>query len=144
MNKNRGIIVSVIVTFIVTAALCFSVMFMFTGDLFLSGDETTDTLLEKINQINYLIDGKSIYELDKETAIENALYSYVATLDDDYATYFDKDYYEDYLDEVRGAYSGIGAQILAPASDIIGEDGLFIYRVIGNSPAGKAGIQPTV
>ena len=143
MNKNRGIIVSVIVTFIVTAALCFSVMFMFTGDLFLSGDETTDTLLEKINQINYLIDGKSIYELDKETAIENALYSYVATLDDDYATYFDKDYYEDYLDEVRGAYSGIGAQILAPASDIIGEDGLFIYRVIGNSPAEKAGIQST-
>ena len=65
MNKNRGIIVSVIVTFIVTVALCFSVMFMFTGDLFLSGDETTDTLLEKINQINYLIDGKSIYELER-------------------------------------------------------------------------------
>ncbi len=139
MNQKRNstiitAVVSGFITFAVTA-LCFIIFIMPSG-----GNTATQSFIARLYEIDGLIDGMSIRNFDRETALDNALYAYVATLDDEYATYFDKDYYEEYINEVHGNYTGIGAQVSYPEQGIVEPDGLFILRIIGNSPAEAAGL----
>lgn len=140
MKKKSSIIIAVFITFVVTVFLCFLIFIPFIGNN-IANDDIDSLLFEKISEIDYLLKKQSIRDFDKETAVENALYSYVATLDDTYASYFDKDYYKEYLDEVKGTYTGIGAQVQYPSSGLVDDNGLFVSRVIGNSPAEEAGLK---
>lgn len=141
MNKNRqNILISVAVTFVATALLCSFAFLLFNVNF--SGDNAAKTLSDKVSRINNLIDNYAVKDVDKDSAVENALYYYVASLGDEYAMYFGKDNYSDYLNDKAGTPSGIGVTVLYPDNGIIGDDGLFVFVVIGNSPAEAAGLKP--
>ena len=76
---------------------------------------------------------------DKEEALSNAIFFYVASLEDPYCSYMDADEYATYLEELSGSFTGIGVNVIT-TSEIL-ENGLLIYRVIGNSPAELAGLK---
>ncbi|MDF2684864.1 MAG: carboxyl-terminal processing protease, partial [Clostridia bacterium] len=131
MKSKLKIIIS---TFLVTSVLYITIWSSTAGF-----GINSSSVNNKIIEIKNLIDKNAIMEFDEDEAEFNALYSYVRTLEDNYATYFEPEEYADYIDEGKGNFTGIGLYVQAQSGNIA--DGIFINRVIGNSPAEKAGVK---
>ncbi len=138
MNKNkRNILVAVILTFVITVSL-FS--FVSCGFLKLSIDkETSEQIGDKFAEITGYIDKYAIMPFDEDTALSNALFFYVASMEDPYCSYMDAEEYDEYIEELSGSFTGIGVNVITKTQTL--QDGLLVYRVIGNSPAELAGLQ---
>jgi len=136
MNKNiRNIIIAVVITCFINTAVCVLYFNFFKTENISYSSTSIDSKLDEITQY---IEKNAIMPFDEETAKKNAVYFYVASIEDKYCSYFDKDDYGDYMYEMAGSFTGIGINVMTKSQTL--ENGLFIYRVIGNSPAEKAGI----
>lgn len=138
MKKSKAVVLTAIITFVSTVVV---IGFILLSGLPASTDDSVDILASKVRILNNLINSKSIKDFDEQQAVENALYAYVATLDDKYAQYFDKDYYSEYVNDLKGSHVGIGVTIKASETAYVDESGLRILRVIGGSPAESAGLR---
>lgn len=145
-NSVKGKILTVVVTFLMTLAAAYLVIYLcgysistrHDPEIDNSGDKYTD-MADKIRYIKSQIDEYCVMDFDEDLAIENAIYWYVASIDDLYCCYYDVESYKELQEENAGNYSGIGAIVTSKVSVL--EDGLHIYRVIDNSPAMAAGLQ---
>ena len=142
MKTSTKVILAVILTFAITFA---GTVAIFTGSQlsgfgfnYNSSYYDGDGIDAKLAEITALIDNHAIKDFDRDMALKNAVYFYVLSLDDMYCSYFDQSDYVTYLDQTSGGFTGIGINVAATAEIL--EDGLLIYRVLGNSPAEKAGI----
>lgn len=139
MNKNkRNVFLAIILTFIMTVSL-FSFVSCGLIDVSFNDYSNTTEIDDKLAEINSFIDEYAIMPFDKEAALSNALFFYVATMEDPYCSYMDAEEYAAYLEELSGSFTGIGVNVITK-SEIL-ENGLLIYRVIGNSPAELAGLK---
>ena len=124
----------VLIAVVLTAAFTFSI----TATAFVLSDSESVGLPGKISEIKSLIDQYAVFSFSEEEAEKGAVSGYLSGLDDSYTQFWTKEEYEAQLSLNQGNQSGIGISITA--SDPI-SDGLFVYRVIGNSPAQAAGFQ---
>ena len=139
MNKNRrNIFLAIILTFIMTVSL-FSFVSCGLVNVTFNNHANSTSIDGKLAEINSFIDDYAIMPFDKEEALSNAIFFYVASLEDPYCSYMDADEYATYLEELSGSFTGIGVNVIT-TSEIL-ENGLLIYRVIGNSPAELAGLK---
>ncbi len=139
MNKNRrNIFLAIILTFIMTVSL-FSFVSCGLVNVTFNNHANSTAIDGKLAEINSFIDDYAIMPFDKEEALSNAIFFYVASLEDPYCSYMDADEYATYLEELSGSFTGIGVNVIT-TSEIL-ENGLLIYRVIGNSPAELAGLK---
>ncbi len=138
MKKSRAVFLTATITFLLTIV---AAALIFLSGLLATPDDSADILASKVRILNNLISSRSIKDFDEKQAVENALYAYVATLDDQYAQYFDKDYYSEYVNDLKGSHIGIGVTIKASETSYVDESGLRILRVIGGSPAESAGLR---
>ncbi len=104
----------------------------------------TDTVYqsaeEKLAEMREIIDEYAIEEFDEKKAEEGLYYGYMLGLkDDNYATYYTAEEYESVINDMSGQFGGIGLQFYNYATATL-EKGLFVYRVLGNSPAESAGL----
>lgn len=137
-NNKRNILLAVILTFIMTVSL-FSFVSCGLVNVTFNNKANSTSIDGKLAEINSFIDEYAIMPFDKETALSNAIFFYVASLEDPYCSYMDADEYAAYLEELSGSFTGIGVNVIT-TSEIL-ENGLLIYRVIGNSPAELAGLK---
>ncbi|MBE6897350.1 MAG: S41 family peptidase [Ruminococcaceae bacterium] len=137
-NNKRNILLAVILTFIMTVSL-FSFVSCGLVNVTFNNNANSTSIDGKLAEINSFIDEYAIMPFDKETALSNAIFFYVASLEDPYCSYMDADEYAAYLEELSGSFTGIGVNVIT-TSEIL-ENGLLIYRVIGNSPAELAGLK---
>ena len=138
MNRNkRNILIAISLTFIITVSL-FSFVSCSLVDIRLNRTEST-AIDDKLAEISSFIDEYAIMPFDEETAISNAIFFYVASMEDPYCSYMDADEYTAYLEELTGSFTGIGVNVITTTETL--ENGLLIYRVIGNSPAELAGLK---
>lgn len=127
---------SVVVSVILTAVLTFTLT---AGAFFFFGDSLGVTPFSKtISEIKGLIDRHAVFEFSEEEAEKAAIQAYLSGLDDSYTQFWTKEEYEAQLASNEGHYSGIG--ITLQSTQTI-QDGLFIRRVLGNSPAEQAGLK---
>ena len=138
MKKNKAVFLTAIITFVSTLVVM--------GLIFVIGlpegeIDPVEVLTSKVRIINNLIERKSIKDFDSDKAVENAIYAYVATLDDQYAMYFDKEYYSEFVNDLKGSHVGIGMTVKSPKTEYVDAEGLHILRVVGGSPAESAGIK---
>lgn len=139
MNKNRrNIFLAIILTFIMTVSL-FTFVSCGLVNVTFNNHANSTAIDGKLAEINSFIDDYAIMPFDKEEALSNAIFFYVASLEDPYCSYMDADEYATYLEELSGSFTGIGVNVIT-TSEIL-ENGLLIYRVIGNSPAELAGLK---
>lgn len=97
-------------------------------------------MYEKISLIKQYLDYYAIYDFDEETAEDSALKYYLLGLKDDaYAYYFNEEEMEEFNSSTKGNFIGVGVNVVKQ-SDIL-EKGLFLYRVLGNSPAEEQGLK---
>lgn len=129
MKKHFLVLTSVVVTAVLT--------FSFTVGIFLFAD-TESRFSKTISEIKSLIDKHAVFDFSEEDAEKAAINAYLSGLDDSYTQFWTKEEYEAQIASNEGHFSGIGVT-LQSAQTI--EDGLFIRRVLGNSPAESAGLQ---
>ncbi len=128
-NKNKKII-SAILTVVI-------VLISFTGGFFLGGlngvksNGLLNEVIGIINNTSYVIDPvtgqpRKITEQDYVNAI-------TAELMDEYSKYYSPEEYAKHVNESGGNYGGLGI--------VTYSNSLEIFKVIGNSPAQKAGVK---
>ncbi len=130
---------TIVITAVITAIICSVVFSVFTpktiGDL----SEEDSAFLQKFHALKEYIDEYAIHEFDEEYAQDAAHLYYMTGLKDDaYAYYFTKKELQEYNTETQGNFMGIGINVMTQTTVL--ENGLFIYRVIGGSPAEAAGL----
>lgn len=138
MNNRRNIFIAIILTFVITLSL-FSFVSCSLIDLRLHPAGEPVEINDKLTEIKGFIDEYAIMPFDEETALSNAIFFYVASMEDPYCSYMDAEEYSAYLEELSGSFTGIGVNVIT-TTEIL-ENGLLIYRVIGNSPAELAGLK---
>ena len=104
------IVATAIITVVVTTIYIYSVEYNNVGSVI--GNSAKDAALDaKLSIIKDKIDDKYIGEVNESELIEGAIKGYVAGLNDVYTEYFPKSDMEDYMDETKGEYVGIGVYI---------------------------------
>lgn len=132
MKKKLDLILSVVFTAVITcAATCYVFLVVL--------DRDEDPFFHTMSEIQGVIDDNAIFDFDRSEGEKAAVNGYLSGLDDDYRAYWTKEEYEAQQSSNAGNFTGIGVSI--QATEPIG-DGIFVYRVLGNSPAEKAGILP--
>ena len=127
-----GYTLTIILTALLTCAL--TLLFVAFSNV---GKESDFRLL---NQVRRLIDKNAVFDFSEAQANANAVRGYLTGLEaDEYTQFWTPEEYKQYLDGVAGKFSGIGITI--QSDDPISE-GLFVYRVLGNSPALRVGLRP--
>lgn len=132
MKKYLSILLSVILTAGIT--------FLLTVGGFLIADQISqnDGFSDTLSEIRRLIDKHAVFDFSEEDAEKAAINAYLSGLDDTYTQFWTKEEYEEYLSSNQGHYTGIGITLLAEQTI---QQGLFIRRVLGNSPAEQAGLK---
>ena len=100
------------------------------------GDET-DSLSDKLDEIQSLIDYYSIREYDPDELSKYSMYGYVAGIGDPYAQYLDEESYEDINDDLSGGMQGIGISVVYNPDML----GIEVVDVFPDSPAFDAGVE---
>ncbi len=126
---------TVLITALLTAVLTFSLT---VGGIFLFS-ERPDKIGNTIEEIKSYIQRHAVFDFSEEEAEKAAISAYLSGIDDDYTQFWTKEEYDAYLRENQGHYAGIGLSL--QSTQTIG-DGIFVYRVLGNSPAEEAGVLP--
>lgn len=99
-------------------------------------DETVDSELQEfISNYHHIVD--NYYEdVDKKELIDNAIQGMISSLDDPYATYFDKTNSSNFDATLAGTYTGVGLEVYNDENMNV-----VVSRVFENSSAHQAGIQ---
>lgn len=96
------------------------------------------SLNETLAEIRAYINQYSVFSFSEKDAESAAIRGYLTGLDDDYTEYWTPEEYAEYLSASAGHFSGVG--ITLQSEDPVTK-GLFIHRVLGNSPAESAGLK---
>ncbi len=130
---------TILVTALVTVLIC-SLFSHFSGSGRIAGlSEEDSAFLKKFHTLKAYIDEYAIYDFDEDYAKDAAhLYYMTGIKDDAYAYYFTKEELQDFDTETRGSFVGIGINVMTQTTVL--ENGLYIYRVVGGSPAEAAGL----
>lgn len=91
----------------------------------------------KLAQMIAMIEGYYIHDYDKSAVWENLYKSLVVSIADDYGQYLTAEEYASLIDSADGDFVGIGVH----ATFDVDTEGVYIFGVIPNSPAEKAGIK---
>ncbi len=101
----------------------------------LAGDE--EEKYTKLAQMIAMIEGYYVHDYDKSELWENLYKSLVVSIADDYGQYLTAEEYAALIDSSDGDFVGIGVH----ATYDVDTEGVYIFGVIPNSPAEKAGIK---
>ncbi len=91
----------------------------------------------KLSQLLGRIEGSYIHEYDENLSWEIIYKAVVQSLGDDYSLYLTAEEYASMIDSGNGNFVGIGVH----ATYDVDTHGVYVFGIIPNSPAEKAGIQ---
>ena len=147
-NKGANTISAIIVTAIVTTLLCY---IFFTLGAYKNSlenvnvsntsnyDETTAKNLPlKIDTLKKIIDREFLYEYDAEKLADGMAEGMIESLDDPYASYYNKEQFKNFYMQTEGEYVGIGVYV---AYDRV-RGYPIVLAPLEDSPAAEAGILP--
>ncbi|RSD25179.1 S41 family peptidase [Mesobacillus subterraneus] len=92
--------------------------------------------LDKVEQAYSLIFNSYVEKVEEEKLIEGAIQGMLATLEDPYSVYMDKDTAKQFNETLESSFEGIGAEVSSVDGKIV------IVSPFKNSPAEKAGLKP--
>ncbi len=95
----------------------------------------------KIQEIRELVDEYYVNEIDKDYLTSSQVYGYIFGLKDPHADYYTAEQYTEKLADIQGNLSGIGIRVFLQKLDDEGTDQVYIFEVMKNSPAEKAGVK---
>ena len=142
---NSGVITGVVSTLLVVGLIFGITVYknkdyinIITGKTNTSNSIEADkeTIFSKIKYLMSIIDEKSIYTPKESDVVEGIYKGIFESLDDDYAAYYTKEEYKEFLETATGEYEGIGAYVSQN-----GKGYTYIVAPIKGSPADKVGLK---
>ena len=128
-NKGAGVVPAIIITAIVTVMICYIAFQLWVYNNTLTtgaetgiissqaiGKTTTNVPFSyptqrKMIVLKNMIDKEYLYEYDEEEMADMIATGMIASLDDPYAEYYDKDRFESFYTSTVGEYYGIGIYV---------------------------------
>ena len=134
----------IVATLMITYSVCTAIFQKNYAENLVKGDEVvvgSDTVSE-IDLLNRYIDEYFYGDVDKEAMMAAALKAYMAATGDVYATYYTLEELLANQNSSAGRMSGIGVNVVNHEFDYNGktEKCLYVYNVMDDSPAQKAGV----
>ena len=129
MRKISKSLLTVLITFGLTVALIFSVLFMIFNKY--------DIPFKKLIKIGMIIDEFYVGEYDAEQLEGNAINAVLETLNDKYAVYYDEENAKETMQLLDGYYVGVGIEVFANTE----KNKIEVISAYEDSPADKAGIK---
>ena len=102
----------------------------------ISGNTNDISVDDKISSIKRKLDESYIGDVDEEKMVEGALKGYVSALGDEYTEYLTEKEVQSLMEDVNGAYVGVGTYISYNAKT----NEIVVIGIIEDAPANKAGI----
>ncbi|PKM51322.1 MAG: hypothetical protein CVV02_06880 [Firmicutes bacterium HGW-Firmicutes-7] len=137
MNKRDyllGIITGVLVCVVIIGVLKIN---NYVPEMLDAADKEYDSLLEKLADIDKVLDSKYYEDFDEDTLLEAAYKGYVSGIGDPYTSYFSKEQFDLFLEDSAGSYEGIGVVVTFGEN---GED-IEVLSPFAGSPGEKAGVR---
>ena len=132
MKQNNTVFVAVVIT------ACATFLATVLGLNYLFPSLRVSSYPDTLTQIKDFIANYAIFDFSQEDAEKGAILGYLSGLDDSYTDYWTPEEYTELLSANEGNFTGIGIRMVS--TDPV-EEGLFVYRVYGNSPAEEAGVK---
>lgn len=129
------VILTAFITFLITSIGLYEYI-KNDGNVFLLTRKEIGDISTDLYTFKKIIDQNYLGEIDNEKLKEGAIKGYVEGLGDPYTTYISEDELEEYLQNTKGIYVGIGVYLTSDKE----QDKVKIISVVKNSPAEKAGI----
>ena len=126
------VILTATITFIVTSIVMYNTTES-TKIKYVSTDEVGATF----KMFRNFIEKNYLGTMDEDAMLESAIKGYVAGLDDDYSEYITKEEMEEYMQDARGNYVGVGIYITKNTKT----NQIVVLMPIKGSPAEAAGIK---
>ncbi len=131
------VILTAFITFLITSVGLYAYI-KNDGNLFLLTREEIGDISSDLYTYKKIIDQYYLGEVDNEKLKEGAIKGYVDGLGDPYTKYISEDELEEYMQDTKGNYIGIGVYLTGDKE----QDKVKIVSVVKNSPAEKVGILP--
>ena len=103
---------------------------------FMTSDESND-ITTQLDTYRKIIDKYYLGEVNEEDLKEGAIKGYIEGLEDPYTEYISKEDMEEYMEDTKGNFVGIGIYMVQDTE----EDKIMVLSPIKGSPAEKAGIK---
>ena len=103
---------------------------------FMTSDESND-ITTQLDTYRKIIDKYYLGEVNEEDLKEGAIKGYIEGLGDPYTEYISKEDMEEYMEDTKGNFVGIGIYMVQDTE----EDKIMVLSPIKGSPAEKAGIK---
>lgn len=130
-----SIIITALITFIITSSL-FLIIYVANARNTIGIENDIDPkLVGKFNSIKSMILNEYYIPLDKNKVFEGAISGMVNSLPDPYSTYFTPEDMQDFIENSKGSYVGVGILIEPKESNV-----LNVIELFEESPARAAGI----
>lgn len=130
MKLNKGIVISVISTAVVTAIITSAVK-----DINYYGGKNGE--MAKVSEVSKILQKYCLFDTDTDKMRDYALMGMAAAIEDPYTAYYPKEDFDAYKDNVSVSYVGIGAYLGADTEN----DRLVVISPMEDSPAEKAGMK---
>ena len=126
------VILTATITFIVTSIVMYN-----TTESTKIKYGSTDEVGATFKMFRNFIEKNYLGTMDEDAMLESAIKGYVAGLDDDYSEYITKEEMEEYMQDARGNYVGVGIYITNNTKT----NQIVVLMPIKGSPAEAAGIK---
>lgn len=133
MKRREFLVVVLVLLIFSNTATMLLTRFLYSPTLKMTRGESEVGLFWEVWE---LIQTKYFQPLEEEKLVRGSIEGMLRALDDPYTMYLDPDALRELLIYTTGSFSGIGVEITG------GEEEVLVLRVIGESPAQRAGLLP--
>lgn len=145
MRKHLKILVLVATIVILTFTYCYSESTKKTTDSNKSEQTGFLSNLSELKQISDIMDilienfvkDEDVDEITKKKLLHGAVKGMLDSLEDPHSVYFNKEEMEEFTEDIKGEYAGVGMVIQKNT-----DEALMVVSPIEDTPAYKAGIRP--
>lgn len=135
------VILTIFLTFMVTSLLIYG--YFINGKqlgkyVLVTKSENESSIADELSKYRTIIDKYFLGEVDEEKLKEGAIKGYIEGLDDPYTEYISKEEMQEYMEDTKGNFVGIGIYMVKNTT----KDRIEVLSPIEDSPAQKAGILP--
>ena len=130
MENRKSVIVTIVITALVTCFLTTAVNGIIT-------ELTVGDTIEKISVVKKMLSEYALFEADEEKMADYAALGMTVAFDDPYTTYYSKEEFSAYKDNIMSSYVGMGAMLGADME----KDTITIVSTVEDGPADKAGLK---
>lgn len=143
MISKKQAIVIVIIAVIISSTLTLAIndyVQVYRGDKVIISKADYQWLVNtsKLEDVKNLIKDSFVLSYDESKLIDGAIKGMVASLGDPYSQYFNKQEYEQFMEQTTGKYAGVGLLVTVDPEDNL----ITVVNAFKDSPAAKAGIKP--